>query len=125
MHAAELPERPIVAQREIVTNAQVGLKRRRACQWAADSAAGRGKGLPTERELVEVDRSSIIPEEWRGLRQLSVVPGSAAAHRQRMRHAGGERSLETLHLVFAAVRREPQVPGNARVENCDLRIFPV
>src|SRR6266850_5909143 len=93
MRCADLSERVIAVERELIARADATLKGGRPGERAAEYRAWI-RNFPSARGLqrAKVDRESVRPQECRFLHQLAVIPGGAGLDAEAggdVRHAGG------------------------------------
>src|SRR5271169_6410998 len=104
MHRVDLNERLIAVERELITRADVALKRGRPGEGAPECPA-RIRKLLSARGLqrAKVDGCSVCPQECRLLDQLAVIPRGTRLDRESARdarHAGG---FNAAHPVVTTV----------------------
>src|SRR5882672_10529453 len=125
MRCAELSERVIAVERELIARADATLKGGRPGERAAEYPAWIGN-VPSALGLqrAKVDRYSVRPQEWRFLHQLAVIPGGAGLDAQPgddVRHAGG---FNAPHSVVTTVE-DFAVVDDIVSEYNDLCLVPV
>src|SRR2546429_7279261 len=125
MRSAELSERVIPVESELISRADATLKGGRPGERAADSPAWI-RNSPSARGLqrAKVDRYSVRPQECRFLHQLAVIPGRTGLDVEPggdVRHAGG---FNAPHSVVTTVE-DYAVVDDIVSEYNDLCLVPV
>src|ERR1700693_439739 len=125
MHRADLSERVVAIEREVVTDAKVTLERRRPGERTAECPA-RIRSSPTIKgpQLAEIDRCSVSPQEGRLLDQLAMISGASGLDAEPARDAGYEGSLNSAHPVVTAVEEYAQGDETRRTDG-NLHMIPV
>src|SRR5271155_3981038 len=119
MDCIDLSERGITVERKLVTCADVALKGGRAGERAAERPARIRK-----LQCAEVNRSAALPQEWRLLDQLAVIPGRARLEGEPGRDARHARSFEATHAVVTPVEDHAETEETAST-SIDLYVVPV
>src|SRR2546430_8201541 len=125
MRSAELRERVIPVESELISRADAALKGGRPGERAAEYPAWI-RNFPSARGLqrAKVDRYSVGPQECRFLHQLAVIPGGAGLDVEPggdVRHAGG---FNAPHSVVTTVE-DHAVVDDIVSEYIDLCLVPV
>src|ERR1700732_2720667 len=104
MHRAELSERVIAVEGDLVARAHVALKGRRPGERAAEYPARIRNCLLVEvLQRAEVDRCSVSPNEGHLLAQLAVIPGATGLDAEPVRNAGHQGGLNAANPVITTV----------------------
>src|ERR1700730_5098370 len=104
MHCADLSERVIAVEVDLVARADVALKWRRSRERAADYPARiRNFRSAVAMQHAKVDRCSVAPQKCRLLDQLAVIPGAGGLDAEPTRDAGHQRGLNAADPVITTV----------------------